>query len=252
MADIKSMFHQVRVSKSDIGFLRFLWRTDGNIDKDPKDHRMLVHLFGAALSPSCASFALQRTAEDNLHMKPQVTNTIMHHFYVDDCLTSLPTVQDAVQLTSDLVELCSKGGFQLTKWVRNNRVVLSNIKEEERGKDIRSLDLDKDQLPVDRALGLQWSVENDDFRFNIVVPEKPHTRRGILSMVSSVYCWVSWHLSLSQPSNCYNSFVNRAMDGMSQFPRVNLSSGLTGSKIFQNWSALMSHAVSNLLTLELQ
>lgn len=187
MADIRSMFHQVRVSKSDIDFLRFLWWTDGNIEQDPIDYRMLVHLFGAASSPSCASFALRRTAEDNLHMRSQVTNTIMHNFYVDDCLTSLPTVQDAVQLTSDLVELCSKGGFQLTKWVSNNRVVLSNIKAEERGKDIRSLDLDKDQLPVDRALGLQWSVENDDFRFNIVVPEKPHTRRGILSMISSVY-----------------------------------------------------------------
>ena len=187
MADIKSMFHQVRVTKSDTDFLRFLWWRDGNIEQDPVDHRMLVHLFGATSSPSCASFALRRTAEENLHMRPQVTNTIMHNFYVDDCLTCLPTVQDAVQLTTDLVELCGKGGFQLTKWVSNNRAVLSSIKAEERGKDIRSLDLDKDQLPMDRALGLQWRVEGDDFRFNIVVPQKPHTRRGILSMVSSVY-----------------------------------------------------------------
>ena len=69
----------------------------------------------------------------------------------------------------------------------NNRAVLSTIKEEERGKDIRSLDLDKDQLPTDRALGLQWSMEDDAFRFDILIPEKPHIRRGILSMVSSVY-----------------------------------------------------------------
>lgn len=187
MADIKSMFHQVRVSKSDIDFLRFLWWPDGSIEQDPVDHRMLVHLFGAVSSPSCASFALRRTAKDNPHIRSQVTDTIMNNFYVDDCLSSLPTVQDAVQLISDLMELCSKGGFQLTKWVSNNRAVLSSIKEEERGKHIRSLDLDKDQLPIDRALGLQWSVEDDTFRFDIVVPEKPHTQRGILSMVSSVY-----------------------------------------------------------------
>ncbi|KAK0134727.1 hypothetical protein N1851_029616 [Merluccius polli] len=165
----------------------FLWWRDGDIEQDPTDHRMLVHLFGAVSSPSCASFALRRTAEDNHHVRTQVTDTIMHNFYVDDCLTSLPTVQDALQLTSDLTELCNKGGFQLTKWVSNNRAVLSTIKEEERGKDIRSLDLDKDQLPTDRALGLQWSVEEDTFRFDILIPEKPHTRRGILSMVSSVY-----------------------------------------------------------------
>ena len=187
MADIRSMFHQVRVSKSDIDFLRFLWWRDGDRRRqDPIDHRMLVHLFGAVSSPSCASFALRRTAEDNHQLRTQVTDTILHNFYVD-CLTSLPTVQDAVHLTSDLTELCNEGGFQLTKWVSNNRAVLATINEEERGKDIRSLDLDKDQLPTDRALGLQWRVEDDTFGFDILIPEKPHTLRGILSMVSSVY-----------------------------------------------------------------
>ena len=80
MADIRSMF-QVRVSKSDIDFLRFIWWRDGDIEQDPIDHRMLVHLFRAVSSPSCASFALQRTAEDNQHARTQVTDTIMHNFY---------------------------------------------------------------------------------------------------------------------------------------------------------------------------
>ncbi|XP_026077821.1 advillin-like [Carassius auratus] len=100
---------------------------------------------------------------------------------------SLPTAQEAVQLRSDLVDLCSLGGFQLTKWVSNSRTVLSAIEEEKRGDNIRSLDLDKDKLPVDHALGLQWNVEDDTFRFTIILNEKPHTRRGILSMVSSVF-----------------------------------------------------------------
>lgn len=36
MADIKSMFHQVRVTKFDVNFLRFLWC------QTPQEHRMLV------------------------------------------------------------------------------------------------------------------------------------------------------------------------------------------------------------------
>ncbi len=112
---------------------------------------------------------------------------MIQNFYVDDCLVSVPTVQEAVQLRSDLVDLCNMGGFQLTKWVSNSRTVLSSIEEEQRGKDIRSLDLDNDKLPTEHALGLQWNVEDDTFRFNIAVTEKPHTRRGILSMVSSVF-----------------------------------------------------------------
>ncbi len=120
-------------------------------------------------------------------MRPQVTETVIHNFYVDDCLVSVPTVQEAVQLRSDLVDLCDMGGFQLTKWVSNSRTVLSSIEEEQRGKDIRSLDLDNDKLLTEHALGLQWNVEYDTFRFNITVIENPHTRRGMLSMVSSVF-----------------------------------------------------------------
>ncbi len=171
MGDIQSMYYQVRVPRSDVNFLRFLWWPEGDIEQNPKDHCMLVHLFGAVSSPSCASFALRRTAEDNSHMRPQVTETVIHNFYVDDCLVSVPTVQEAVQLRSDLVDLCNMGGFQLTKWVSNSRTVLSSIEEEQRGKDIRYLDLDNDKLPTEHALGLQWNVEDDTFRFNITVTE---------------------------------------------------------------------------------
>lgn len=77
MADVKSMFHQVRVSKQDIDFLCFLWWPEGHIKQDPGDHHMLVHIFGAVLSPSCANFALRWTAEDNPHCRQQVTDTII-------------------------------------------------------------------------------------------------------------------------------------------------------------------------------
>lgn len=45
MADITSMFHQVRVSKSDVNFLRFLWWPEGDIEQSPTDHRMLEDTF---------------------------------------------------------------------------------------------------------------------------------------------------------------------------------------------------------------
>lgn len=51
--------------KSDVNYLRFLWWTQGEISQTPKEYRMLVHIFGAMSSPSCANFALQKTADDN-------------------------------------------------------------------------------------------------------------------------------------------------------------------------------------------
>ena len=35
------------------------------MDKEPEEFQMLVHLFGGVSSPSCANYALQKTADDN-------------------------------------------------------------------------------------------------------------------------------------------------------------------------------------------
>lgn len=37
----------------------------GDLSRDPVDNKMVVHLFGATSSPSCAGFALKRTAHNN-------------------------------------------------------------------------------------------------------------------------------------------------------------------------------------------
>ncbi|XP_031425669.1 uncharacterized protein LOC116220856 [Clupea harengus] len=188
MSDIKSMFHQVRVARSDVNYLRFLWWPKGETSQAPKEHRMLVHIFGAVSSPSIASFALRKTAADNeCCFPPQVAETVRHNFYVDDCAKSVAKESDAIQLVKDVTALCSKGGFQLTQWVSNNRAVLASIPKEHRAKEIKTLDLDKDSLPIERALGLQWCVDSDHFQFNINLSQKPHTRRGILSVVSSIF-----------------------------------------------------------------
>jgi len=44
-----------------------------------------------------------------------------------------------------------------------------------------------DQLPCERALGTRWDVETDTFGFKISLKDKYFTRRGILSIVSSIY-----------------------------------------------------------------
>ena len=41
MADIESMFHQVRVPEHDSSFLRFLWWDDGNLAGEVQEYQML-------------------------------------------------------------------------------------------------------------------------------------------------------------------------------------------------------------------
>ncbi len=125
---------------------------------------MVVHLFGATSSPSCANFALWRCAKDNKELlSQQVFETIMHSFYVDDLVASVASEREAICLYEDLRKICAKGGFNLTKWISNSRCVLAAIPEEERAKEVKDLDLDQDILPVERALGVRWCVQSDTF-----------------------------------------------------------------------------------------
>ncbi len=81
MADVEGMFHQVKVCDSDSDALRFLWWQDGKIDQHPVEYKMVVHLFGGIWSPSCANFALQRTALDNsIDFDPETVSTVLKNF----------------------------------------------------------------------------------------------------------------------------------------------------------------------------
>ena len=88
--------------------------------------------------------------------------------------------------------LCLKRKFSRDPKFRDDYVafleeVLQSIPVEERAMDIKELDLTKDTLPAERAFGVSWFVETDTFGFKISVKERTFTRRGILSVVSSVY-----------------------------------------------------------------
>ena len=87
----------------------------------------------------------------------------------------------------DLRTLLSKGGFRLTKWSSNDRSVLKSIPAEDRAKEVKTLDLDQDKLPIERVLGVQWCAESDQFQFKMVIKYRPATRRGILSVMASIY-----------------------------------------------------------------
>ena len=186
ISDVEAMFHQVNVNPEDCNALRFLWWPNGDLASQPEELMMTVHLFGGVSSPSCANFALRKTAEDNkASFNPETVRTVERNFYVDDCLKAVASEESATLLVKDLTELLSKGGFRLTKWLSNSRKVVESIPETERATAVKSLDFDL--AVIERALGVQWQVSSDTFGFSISIKDRPATRRGILSVISSVY-----------------------------------------------------------------
>lgn len=129
---------------------------------------------------------MKKTAEDNkTSFDPETVRTVKRNFYVDDCLKSVTSDESAIFLVDNLTELLRRGGFRLTKWLSNSRKVVESIPEAERATVVKNLDFD---LPIiERALGVQWNVASDTFSFSITIKDRPATRRGLLSVISSVY-----------------------------------------------------------------
>ncbi|XP_048041384.1 uncharacterized protein LOC125265300 [Megalobrama amblycephala] len=186
MCDIEKMFHRFHVIREDRDYLRFLWWANGDTDIEPREYRMKVHLFGASSSPGCANYGLKYLASMNESEYPLTASFIRNHFYVDDGLISLESVEVAIKLVKAQA-LCAKGKLHLHKFISNNREVLESISVCDRAAEVKNVDFHHDFLPVQNVLGVRWDVESDTFTFNVTLDEKPATRRGILSIVASVY-----------------------------------------------------------------
>ncbi|XP_068674521.1 uncharacterized protein [Montipora foliosa] len=188
MCDIESMFYQVHVTSEFRDLLRFFWWEGGDLSKSPVEYRMTVHLFGVTSSPGCANFALKKTAQDGEEeFGAEAADLLQNNFYVDNGLKSCSTVEEATMLVSSVKEMCKKAGFNLHKFVSNKKEVLRSIPIFDRADDLKNIDLDLDKLPMERALGVHWCIQSDTFQFCLTQKDRPCTRRGILSTISSIF-----------------------------------------------------------------
>ena len=95
-------------------------------------HQYTRHIFGARDSPTCANFALRKTATDNMSTYPEATSVVNEKFYIDDYLDSFENVTHAkCEISRDLVSLLKLGGFNLTKFLSNAGEITSAMNPED-------------------------------------------------------------------------------------------------------------------------
>lgn len=151
MADIEAMFHQVRIPDEDSDLLGFLWWPGGDLGKDLEEYKMVVHIFGSTSSPRCANFGLRQFAKDERdEFNSETISTVLRNVYVDDCLKSVESEDEALTLVNNLIVVCARGGFRLNKWVSNSKALLLSLPEGDWAKNVQDLDLDQDIMSVER------------------------------------------------------------------------------------------------------
>ena len=183
-ADIQQMFYSFYVNREHRNYLRFFWYKDNDFDKPLVEYRMCVHVFGNSPSPAIATYGLRQSVKDS---DEDVKSFVNDDFYVDDALTSLPTAQQAISLMKRTQADLQGDGLKLHKVVSNDEKVVSAFPPEDRAKGLKDLVLGIDSLPMQRSLGMRWDLNTDTFTFDASEDLKPYTRRGVLSIVNSLF-----------------------------------------------------------------
>ncbi|XP_026110661.1 uncharacterized protein LOC113084551 isoform X2 [Carassius auratus] len=186
-SDIKGMFHQVRLLPEDKPLLRFLWR-DLKTEEPPSIYTWQVLPFGTTCSPCCATYALQKHVFDHSQPGEDVRVSIERSFYVDNCLQSLPSVEEARHLVDKLTSLLATGGFELRQWASNTPEVISHLPKEARSESSELWLNESGTDPQELALGLRWLCNSDTLRYKYHMLDQPTpTMRNIYRVLARLF-----------------------------------------------------------------
>ena len=123
--DIEAMFNQVAVPPEDQVALRFLWSQSPGSEAEVYQYQR--HIFGAKCAPTCSNYALLRSAEENKLQFPTAALAVKRNFYMDDFFKSVESSSEALELQQQLVAMLKLAGFNLTKWISNEKEVIERI-----------------------------------------------------------------------------------------------------------------------------
>ncbi|CAK1601945.1 unnamed protein product [Parnassius mnemosyne] len=189
VADIQKMYRQILVSKEDRDLQRILWR---NCKIQPvQDYRLLRVTFGTASAPYLAVRTLHQVAEDEGRDYSDAARIIKEDFYMDDLMSGKDTLQDAIKVAKEIGFILQKGGFTLQKWCSNNAEFLKQFEPSERSSQVH-LDIKIDGTI--RALGLQWDMGKDVFKYSLHLPSMAATvtKRTILADIQRLFDPLGW------------------------------------------------------------
>ncbi|XP_075163108.1 uncharacterized protein LOC142235734 [Haematobia irritans] len=156
-ADLEKMFRQIKVFKDHQLYQCILWR-------DPSTNQINIYklntvTYGTTSAPFLAIRILKQIALDGKDEYPLASKVIDSDTYVDDVISGCDTVEEAVNLTQQLVRLLGNSGFNLRKWSSNSIDLLRAIPSEFQNNS-SSFPLQNPEMV--KALGLSWDPKTDN------------------------------------------------------------------------------------------
>lgn len=220
ISDIEKMFNSFALPPNQRDCYRFFWYKNNDCQQSLVQYRSTCHLFGSRSSPAIANFGLKYTANQPIaDHYPEAVPFIRHGFYVDDGIYSTPSIQKAVETIKGAIEILKKFNIRLHKILCSSHEVLKEFPTSEIASGLRTLD--NKEPSYTRTLGVGWDPTEDCFFLQVHTPDRPFTKRGILSVVNSLYD----PLGIASPVILTGKLIQRAVllnkknspEGMEQY-----------------------------------
>ncbi|XP_015120370.1 uncharacterized protein LOC107043389 [Diachasma alloeum] len=174
IADIRKAFLQISIGPEDRDNLRFLWKASSDeLEYQVYRHRRVV--FGVSSSPFILGATLDLhldraiASEDN-ESDREILGQLKQSFYVDNCVTSVDTLERAKSFQEVATKTLKAGEFDLRDWEHSG---MSGVKAES------------------FVLGLKWNRVNDTLSlvYTVLQEQPPEliTKRIILSIAQKLF-----------------------------------------------------------------
>lgn len=186
-ADIEKAFLQISITERDRDSHSFLWYSEKISDEtklpDIVNYRMKRVTFGVTTSPFLLTATINKHLSDQPMEFDATSKILRKSFYVDDLVLATDSVDEALKIYNEAVQIMSSAQMNLRKWVSNSDH-LRNVFREEQTANIS---------PCPKILGILWYTDQDELSVNLesivsyAGQEKIITKRNILKTISRIY-----------------------------------------------------------------
>lgn len=189
VTDVRMMFRMTWIHPDDRKYQLILWRESPS---DPLvSFELNTNTYGLRSSPYISMRALRELAHQERDRFPLAAGVLENDFFVDDCLTGAPSLQQARELRAELELIMKAGGYELRKWISNEPELLDDLPKDHLQNPYLFSDPENPQTIA--VLGVQYNPVNDMFTYKSSVSEESNvTKRTILSLIARTYDPCGW------------------------------------------------------------
>lgn len=194
VADIKAMFMRMKINLRDQQCQRVIWR-------ECEQDEMRVFIFTSMLfGPSCSPFASQYVKNHVADLwkanYPDAANIIKELMYMDDLLTSESSIDKAVAVAKQCIEIFDSINWKLVSFQSNCLKFMRALPECHVKQDMIPIFENESEACITKVLGCVWDTRKDCFIFNFnknlfvkIVKDYNHrpTKRDQCSTIARIF-----------------------------------------------------------------